>query len=276
MRTKYIIEIIAIAILIIIGVAYFSSKGMREGAVDTDNNSNTSSSIVHNDEERDIEATVVAFGSHLKNVSILAIGSDAAAEMEREYAPYVAPELLALWKADRSIALGRETSNPYPDSMYVVSITKNANGSYTVETNVIETTTTNQKEVAGVYPVTLTLEQRQAANGTSAWMITKAVKGERGTLPQRVTMTGVYTCLLHSNTTGPQTMECAEGFRSDDGPTYALDGSLAASTQTIDLVRSGVQVRVEGLLTPVEMLSTNQWQKYQMNGVLSVTSAERI
>jgi hypothetical protein len=268
MNTKRIIEIIIIVVVVALGAWYVSH---RDSASEPAVNGSSVSSSANGSEQKAVESAVIEFGKHLKNVSLLAIGSDAAAEMQREYAPYVAPELLALWKADRNKALGRETSNPYPDSLYVASATRAKDGSYTVEANVVEVTTANPGEAAGIYPVTLKMEKRGGS-----WLIVSATKGPRGTIPQRVTMTGVYTCLLHRNTSGPQTLECAEGFKEDGGKTYALDGSLAASTQTMGLIRSGVQVRVQGVLTPAEMLSTDRWQNYQMSGILSVTSAERI
>ncbi len=71
---------------------------------------------------------LLAFGSTLKNVSLL--GDDAAVTLaiEENYAPYVTEELLADWKANHSHAPGRVTSSPAPDRLGISSLTKQGAG----------------------------------------------------------------------------------------------------------------------------------------------------
>ncbi len=84
----------------------------------------------------------------------------------------------------------------------------------------------------------------------------------------RATLLGMFTCLPHITSDGPHTEECAYGIKTDDGAYYALDfGALS----TVPSLSAGNQIQVSGLLTPVEMLSSNHWQRYPIQGILSAT-----
>lgn len=88
-------------------------------------------------------------------------------------------------------------------------------------------------------------------------------------VPQNVTLSGTYTCLPHLDTTGPQTEECAFGLKTDDGVYYALNfGASAAAAQQF---QSGAHITAEGFIVPQEALSTDQWAKYNMKGIFTVT-----
>lgn len=88
-------------------------------------------------------------------------------------------------------------------------------------------------------------------------------------VPQEMTLSGEYTCLPHMDTSGPQTLECANGLQTDAGDYYAVNfgESMAAAQQ----FQSGVHVTVEGTFVPKEALSTDFWQKYNMKGIFTVT-----
>ena len=137
-----------------------------------------------------------------------------------------------------------------------------------MEANVIEVTSANAP--AAVYPIHLVMEKIDGV-----WLITAAEKGAYSELPQRVSMEGVWECLPHANTSGPQTDECALGILKDGTSLhYAVDTNLLES-QPVNFA-GGDHVRAEGVLTPANQLSTNQWQKYNMAGILSVTSISQI
>lgn len=91
---------------------------------------------------------------------------------------------------------------------------------------------------------------------------------EEGEAPGALTVEGTFTCLPHKDTSGPQTLECAIGLTTDDGKNYSLD--LSAVTYPADITRA----RVSGHFTPVEALSTDAWQKYDMVGIIQVESVE--
>ncbi len=90
----------------------------------------------------------------------------------------------------------------------------------------------------------------------------------------QATFAGETTCLPHKDTTGPQTMECAFGMKTDDGFFIALDMNVL-QTQTVPSLETGKHVTVHGLFTPIEMLSSDHWQIYDVRGILSVTSVQQ-
>lgn len=97
-------------------------------------------------------------------------------------------------------------------------------------------------------------------------------QGDGGTVERyRGTLEGETVCLPHRNTDGPQTLECAIGMRTDAGEYYAVDFSLLS--QERPPVETGVRLRANGLITPIEMLSTDQWNIYDIEGVFSVTDS---
>lgn len=90
-------------------------------------------------------------------------------------------------------------------------------------------------------------------------------------LPQRVTMEGDVACLPHKDTSGSQTLECAIGLKSKDGKYYALDTNLLSSMPPA--YTTGDKIRANGIITPVEALSSDHWQKYNVTGIFSVTDS---
>lgn len=86
----------------------------------------------------------------------------------------------------------------------------------------------------------------------------------------RGTLSGEVVCLPHVGD-GPHTMECAYGLKTDVGEYYALD--LALMSQQHDPLETGERFTGTGLITPVEMLSSDHWQKYDIEGIFSVTDS---
>lgn len=92
-----------------------------------------------------------------------------------------------------------------------------------------------------------------------------------------VTLQGTWVCLPHQ-VAGSEVakMECAYGFKTDEGKHYALD--LSAITLPADFIGSlqvGDRVTVSGLLVPIEQISNNIWQKYDVRGIIKVTSLQK-
>ncbi len=188
-----------------------------------------------------------------------------------QYVSYVAPSLLQVWTADPTKAPGRHTSSPWPDSIDIVSITKINDTTYSVEGNVLEVANTDEEILpAAVYPVSMQVEKD---TGSGQWWIISLEKGAYSELPQRITVDGFWECLPHKDRNSPQTMECAFGIAIDqsDGH-YAIDTSLM-STYPVDF-STGTKVRVKGILTPVEQLSSIQ--KYDIDGILRATNIDKI
>lgn len=88
--------------------------------------------------------------------------------------------------------------------------------------------------------------------------------------PRPVTLAGRFTCLPHKDQSGPQTEECAFGLRTDGGEYYAVDAAQLSSTERAQL-ENGQYITAEGTVVIKEALSSNQWAKYDMKGVFTVT-----
>lgn len=87
--------------------------------------------------------------------------------------------------------------------------------------------------------------------------------------PQSMVLVGTYLCLPHIDTSGPQTEECAFGIQADTGEFYAVN--FGASANAMQQFQANARIRAEGFFVPKEALSTDQWQKYDMKGIFTVT-----
>lgn len=125
---------------------------------------------------------------------------------------------------------------------------------------------TSQKTIyIGVAALALALFGYLAFNAISS----KGVAQPMDATPQQVTLSGAYVCLPHADTSGPQTEECAFGLQTDEGVYYAVNfGQSAAAMQQF---QSGAYITAEGFVVPKEALSTNQWAKYNMRGIFTIT-----
>lgn len=80
-----------------------------------------------------------------------------------------------------------------------------------------------------------------------------------------VSLSGELQCLPHRDQSGPQTLECAYGFKDESGNYYALEDT----TQDYSLIGNtpmNEPVQVEGTYRP------NSDTKYQQNGTIQVTA----
>jgi phage shock protein PspC (stress-responsive transcriptional regulator) len=109
--------------------------------------------------QADAENTVKNFGEVLRDVSVLAPKEMLKPLLEKTYGPYITPELLAAWQNDPGLALGKETSSPYPDHINIDSNTKNADGTYSIAGDIIMMTSNPQDGYSDIEPVTFTLVQ---------------------------------------------------------------------------------------------------------------------
>jgi ABC-type Fe2+-enterobactin transport system substrate-binding protein len=122
-----------------------------------------------------VAAMTTDFGASMKMVSILTDKpSVLAEEMDKYYRPYVSQELLEEWRADSRIALGRQTSSPYPAGIDIQSVTK-INSTTIKVTGTVNEVANNAEgivETVSTYPVTLTYEYLD-----DTWKMTEAEKG---------------------------------------------------------------------------------------------------
>lgn len=88
-------------------------------------------------------------------------------------------------------------------------------------------------------------------------------------VPERVTLTGTYLCLPHKVQSEFQTLECALGMQTADGKYYAVDFGLSSNSEIEPEMNE--EFTASGVLTPVEMLSSDHWQNYPIEGIFSIT-----
>jgi hypothetical protein len=86
----------------------------------------------------------------------------------------------------------------------------------------------------------------------------------------RGTLTGKYVCLPHTDP-AVQTKECAAGILTDY---YALD--LGLMSQFPPTLSPGNRFSAAGVITPIELLSTDQWRQYPVMGIFSVTDSLKV
>jgi hypothetical protein len=116
-----------------------------------------------------VRIVVAGLGDQLQKMPLIAPADLISQGMDLYYGMYVHPDLLAKWKADPLNAPGRLTSSPWPDRIDVTTVTKNKDGTYTVDANIIEIArnTGGTTTVAATIPVRFTLTL-----GPDGWQIT--------------------------------------------------------------------------------------------------------
>jgi hypothetical protein len=92
------------------------------------------------------------------------------------------------------------------------------------------------------------------------------------TVPTTITVSGLYVCLPVRDITKPHNDLCALGLMTDQGIYYAMDSSGVKSV----LFPTGDQIKVTGLMVPVEQLSSLTWQSYNIVGVIKVTEVSEV
>jgi hypothetical protein len=262
MNRNFIWILMGIIVIIIALVLIFNREERSEDAIVS------SGQNVSNEIDTELRAMVSEFGLKMKNVSLLSPSVSYRSQIQTQYGEFLTPELLQAWQSYPKIALGRNVSSPWPERIEVVEVAK-VGEQYIVSGNVIEITSADKPmEPAGIYPVTFTIERID-----DEWFISKVEKGAYSELPRRITVKGIWECLPQKDTSGPQTMECAFGIK-EGNKHYALNLNLLSSGPVN--FPTGTQVEAEGVLTKTEALSTDMWQKYPIEGILSVTSIKKI
>lgn len=101
------------------------------------------------------------------------------------------------------------------------------------------------------------------------------VENNNGDIPKTIVVNGTWECLPHKDTSGPQTLECAFGILEDiTGKHYAVDASLIENNALDYPTASHLQI--EGLMVPLNQLSTDMWQKYPIVGIIQASSIREL
>lgn len=99
-------------------------------------------------------------------------------------------------------------------------------------------------------------------------------KQEDGIAAYQGTLSGEYVCLPYKDAIEPQSDECVHGLKTDVGEYYAIDFSL--TSQEYPSLTPGDRIIANGRVTPIELLSTDYWQRYPVEGVFSITDSLQV
>ncbi len=98
---------------------------------------------------------------------------------------------------------------------------------------------------------------------------TTEVNAPQNDLSTNMTLAGTYECLPSTDPQAPPATDCVFGLRTDTGEHYLVNfGQSASAKEQFD---QRAHVRAEGFFVPKEALNTDQWVKYNMNGIFTIT-----
>lgn len=90
----------------------------------------------------------------------------------------------------------------------------------------------------------------------------------------RGTLAGEYICLSFKDDAKEAQDVCQFGIKTEAGEYYAVDFALMSQEKTE--LNIGDKFSANGLITPIEMLSSDHWKQYQVTGIFSVTDSVKI
>ncbi|MDD2656291.1 MAG: hypothetical protein PHQ18_01830 [Patescibacteria group bacterium] len=127
------IFLVFVAILVVIGLAYFVYPKLHSDAKDIESVNNV----------------VETFGKRMQDVNLKIEDQDVLSlTIEKEYGDLViSPDLLVDWLRDPSSAPGTQVSSPWPDHIEILSTEKQENGSYEVKGNVVQITSNELSDI---------------------------------------------------------------------------------------------------------------------------------
>jgi hypothetical protein len=111
--------IIVIILIIILAVILIGKYSKTEAPVETTPVGTTTGA-----QEQQAKDAVNVFVAHLQNVSLTASSDILVPTIQKEYGPFVTPELLEQWTTDPTTAPGRSTSSPWPDHIDITNVQK--------------------------------------------------------------------------------------------------------------------------------------------------------
>lgn len=128
-----------------------------------------------NDQAAEVENIVLAFGSKLKMVSLLAPEELLKESMNENYGKLVTKNLIEKWIKNPSEAPGRAVSSPWPDRIDIESSVKVTDNKYKIKGFIIEVTSAEKTsgEIAAKREITLDVEKIDGS-----WIISNVEMGK--------------------------------------------------------------------------------------------------
>ncbi|HEY1041568.1 MAG TPA: hypothetical protein VGE63_02485 [Candidatus Paceibacterota bacterium] len=100
------------------------------------------------------------------------------------------------------------------------------------------------------------------------WLNKKLASAQFVSTEEPIAVTGKVGCLPQKgDTKTPQTKECAQGMKSTSGEYYALDVS-GIPEKEFQRAQKANKINVQGLMVPVEALSSDHWHQYDIVGII--------
>lgn len=87
--------------------------------------------------------------------------------------------------------------------------------------------------------------------------------------PYRASLTGEYICLNQGSEE-----DCLPGLLTEVNERYSINFMLMS--QIAPPIQIGDTISANGSVTPIEMLSTDMWQQYDIEGIFSVTDSVEV
>jgi len=89
-----------------------------------------------------------------------------------------------------------------------------------------------------------------------------------------VILEGTYVCLPHTD--GTKAKECTPGIQVENKDYYALDMAIIVESGTSPKLTNGMKILAGGIIVPIEEISTDQWQKYPIKGIMQVEEVAKL
>jgi hypothetical protein len=96
----------------------------------------------------------------------------------------------------------------------------------------------------------------------------------QSTDPYTGSLTVTYSCLSQTNQDKPEPAGCAIGLVTEAGENYVLDFNKMPQLRTS--LNLGDRFTATGTITPIENISSNMWQNYDVEGIFTVTDSLQI
>jgi len=119
--------------------------------------------------EVQVRSVVYGFGDEVGQVRLFGSSEDIVTSMDKRYALYIQPTLLARWKAAPSTAPGRVEGKPVPDRIDIRTLEKRADGSYEVIADLVNRATVTELSTN----TTSTAIKLVVSQGPDGWQITE-------------------------------------------------------------------------------------------------------
>ncbi len=116
-----------------------------------------------------VRDVVYAFGDEMSLVSLAGPNEEINASIDKHYAIYAHPDLMASWKADHTTAPGKRAGQPVTDRIDIKKMEQAADGTYIVEAELVSKgIKTEFSRDVKVLPVRIV-----ATQGPDGWQITE-------------------------------------------------------------------------------------------------------